>query len=72
MFLKYAAARLNEKLETAAFRCYLADSLWMISRGQIWDERWRNIIKPQKPVKDADPDEIKTRITKGLKGLAKA
>ena len=70
--MKYAAARLNEKLETAAFRCYLADSLWMISRGQIWDERWRNIIKPQKPVKDADPDEIKTRITKGLKGLAKA
>ena len=72
MFLKYAAAKLNERLETAAFRCYLADSLWMISRGNTWEERWNNIVKPQKPVKEADPEEIKTRITKGLKGLAKA
>lgn len=72
MFLKYASARMNEKLETAAFRRYLADSLYMISRGQIWYERWRDIIKPQKPVKDADPEKIKTRIKKGLKGLAQA
>lgn len=72
MFLKYAAAKLAERLETAAFRCYLADSLYMISRGQIWDERWHNIVEPKKPMKDADPEEIKTRITKGLKGLAKA
>lgn len=70
--MRYAAARLNERLEAAAFRAYVADSMFMISRGQIWDERWHNIIQPQKPVKDADPDEIKTRIKKGLKGLANA
>lgn len=72
IFMRYAAAKLNERLEAAAFRSYLADALMLMAQGKSWDERWDSISRPAAPVAEADPDEIKSRITKGLKGLAQA
>jgi hypothetical protein len=70
IFLKYAAARLNERLEAAAFRAYLADALLLISKGKTWDERWSVIRKPEEPKPEKDQEEIKSHILKGLKGLS--
>lgn len=70
IFLKYAAARLNDRLEAAAFRAYLADALLLISKGKTWDERWDSIRKPEEPKPEKDPEEIKSHILKGLKGLS--
>lgn len=72
VFLRYAAAKLNDRLEAAAFRAYLADAIMLISKGKTWDERWSVIRKPEPPKPEKDPEEIKSHILKGLKGMAQA
>lgn len=67
--MKYAAAKLNDRLEAAAFRSYLADSLLLLSKGKTWDERWSVIRKPEEPKPEKTAEEIKSNILKGLKGL---
>ena len=41
----------------------------LISKGKTWDERWDSIRKPEPPKPEKDPEEIKSHILKGLKGL---
>lgn len=68
--MQYAAVRLKKNAETAAFRIYLADSIYFLARGQALEVRWRNWISEEKaPSKEADPEKIKNRIKAGLKGL---
>ncbi len=67
--MQYAAAKLTQRLETAAFRKYLADALFLMAQGKYWDERWDIVETPKAETQDADPDEIKSRIKNGLKGL---
>jgi hypothetical protein len=68
--LQYAAARQRKTAEDAAFRIYIADTLYFMARNQAINVRWGAWVGHEEPPEtDADPDEIKAKITNGLKGL---
>lgn len=55
---------------SVAYRSYIADTLYFYVNNKAIQMRWDDWANP-KPVKecDEDPEEIKKRITAGLKGF---
>ncbi len=70
VFLRYAAQRIKQNAIETAYRSYIADTLFYCVNGKAINTRWDDWVNP-KSVKecDADPEEVKTRILAGLKGL---